>query len=71
MSPKKKILITAGLVIAAVAAGGMAWMASTLAPGIQLAQEAPEITLISADGTTQSLNALRGGPVLLDFWTST
>jgi cytochrome oxidase Cu insertion factor (SCO1/SenC/PrrC family) len=51
--------------------GGLAWLASRLAPDVALGTAGLDATLTAHDGTPLSVSSLRGKYVLLDFWSST
>ncbi len=55
---------------AAVAAAPQAAAASAPAVGLTIGQPAPDFTLQTPDGQTMQLSALKGQPVLLNFWAT-
>lgn len=63
MTPRTRFIV----LCAACALGALAWFWYT-SPGLQ---DSPDISLLTVDGETLSLGALRGRPLLVTFWATT
>jgi len=64
------LLLTLGLVIVVLSAGGGAWLRTTLAPATPSGSLAPDFTLQTTNNTTIQLRSLRSSVVLVEFFAT-